>query len=155
MPVTSPAAAEPETIRQEPAKLAQARVAKTRVMTVIVVLTQVLGDYFLTRGMHQVGSLLGQAPGAFILALLNPWVALGVTLLITWLLSHMMLLSWADLSYVLPVTSIGYVLVALAGRFFLHEEVSWVRWSGILLIVAGVILVGRTAPSSHRQEASE
>lgn len=119
-------------------------------MTVIVVLTQVIGDYLLTRGMHEVGSLVGKSPLAFILALFNPWVTTGVALLISWLFCHMLLLSWADLSYVLPVTSIGYVLVALAGRFFLGESVSWTRWSGIILIVSGVVLVGRTAPSTHK-----
>ena len=55
-------------------------------------------------------------PLAYITVLFQPWVALGVSLLILWMLSRMALLSWADLSYVLPVTSIGYVLVALAGR---------------------------------------
>lgn len=128
---------------------------KTRILTVIVVLTQVVGDYFLSRGLHQVGSLVGRPATAFILAFLNPWVAVGVALLILWLFSHMVLLSWADLSYVLPVTSIGYVLIALTGRFFLHESVSMLRWCGVLLIVAGVIVVGRTAPSSHPQEVRE
>jgi uncharacterized membrane protein len=66
--------------------------------------------------------------------------------LIVWLLSHMALLSWADLSYVLPVTSIGYVMTALAGRLFLHEDISRWRWAGIGLIVLGVMLVARTAP---------
>jgi uncharacterized membrane protein len=127
----------------------QARVFKTRIMTLIVVLSQVLGDYLLTRGMHEVGSLIGKSPLAFITALFNPWVAPGVALLVTWLFCHMLVLSWADLSYVLPVTSIGYVLVALAGRFFLNESVSWTRWSGIVLIVCGVVLVGRTAPATH------
>jgi drug/metabolite transporter (DMT)-like permease len=58
----------------------------------------------------------------------------------------MTLLSWADLSYVLPVTSIGYALSALAGRLFLHETVTPSRWAGILAIVVGVALVARTAP---------
>jgi drug/metabolite transporter (DMT)-like permease len=58
----------------------------------------------------------------------------------------MAMLSWADLSYVLPLTSIGYVMTALAGRFFLHEEISRWRWAGIALIVMGVTLVARTAP---------
>jgi drug/metabolite transporter (DMT)-like permease len=60
----------------------------------------------------------------------------------------MALLSWADLSYVMPVTAIGYVLTAFAGRFFLGEPVSFLRWTGIVLITSGVYLVGRTAPAT-------
>ena len=81
--------------------------------------------------------------------LFQPWVALGVMLLIVWLLSRMTLLSWADLSYVLPVTSIGYVLVALVGRWLLDEQITGKRWAGIVLIVAGVALVsGGSAPQT-------
>ena len=139
--------------QQESLAGVRARLLKTRIVTLFVVLTQVFGDYFLSRGLRQVGSLVGQPATAYIAAFLNPWVALGVSLLILWLFSHMVLLSWADLSYVLPVTSIGYVLVALTGRFFLNESVSWLRWSGIAMIVAGVFLVGRTAPSTAKPEA--
>jgi uncharacterized membrane protein len=60
-------------------------------------------------------------------------------------------LSWADLSYVLPVTSIGYALVALSGSIFLHETVSLTRWAGIFLIVAGVVIVGRTEVNTTRK----
>jgi drug/metabolite transporter (DMT)-like permease len=81
-------------------------------------------------------------PLSYIAALFQPWAALGVVLLITWMLSRMTLLSWADLSYVLPVTSIGYVLVALEGKLLLHEEITLKRWAGIVLIMAGVALVG-------------
>ena len=56
--------------------------------------------------------------------LFQPWVALGVVLLIVWQLSRMALLSWADLSYVLPVTSVGYVLVALIGKVLLNEQIT-------------------------------
>jgi len=119
---------------------------KTRIFTAIVVLTNVLGNSFLSRGMQGVGELLSFSPLPYIRALFNPWVAVGVSLLIVWLLSHMALLSWADLSYVLPMTSIAYVLVALVGRFLLHEHVSPARWLGVTLIMAGVTLVGHTAP---------
>jgi len=119
---------------------------KTRIFTAIVVLTNVLGNSFLSRGMQSVGELLSLSPLPYIRALFNPWVAVGVSLLIVWLLSHMALLSWADLSYVLPVTSIAYVLVALVGRFLLHEHVSLMRWLGVTLIMAGVALVGHTVP---------
>jgi uncharacterized membrane protein len=118
---------------------------KTRIFTVIVVLSNVLGNSFLSRGMRGVGVLLSLSPLPYIQALFNPWVALGASLLVLWLLSHMALLSWADLSYVLPVTAIGYVLVALTAKVFLHEHVSPWRWGGIALIVAGVTLVSRTA----------
>jgi len=47
-------------------------------------------------------------------------------------------LSWADLTYVLPATSLAYVLVALIGHFRLHEEISPTRWLGIAFIAAGV-----------------
>ena len=123
---------------------------KTRIFTAIVVLTNVLGNSFLSRGMQSVGELLSFSPLPYIRALFNPWVAVGVSLLIVWLLSHMALLSWADLSYVLPMTSIAYVLVALVGRFLLHEQVSPARWVGVTLIMAGVTLVGHTAPRTQR-----
>lgn len=128
-------------MHSESARLA----AKTRLFTAIVVLSNVLGDYALSLGLKRVGPLVSWSPLVYIQALLNPWVAVGVGLLILWLLSHMALLSWADLSFVLPVTSIGYVLVALTGKFLLNEHVSVARWAGILLIVTGVVLVGRTA----------
>lgn len=126
-------------------------VLKTRVVTAVVILSNVLGDSILRFGMQQVGSMVAKPPTAYILALFNPWVALGVSLLILWMLSHMALLSWADLSYVLPVTSVGYALVALSGRIFLHEVVSFPRWVGICLIVCGVLLVGRTEHNTTRK----
>ncbi len=118
---------------------------KTRIFTVIVILSNVLGNSFLSRGMHGVGEVVSLSPIPYIQALFNPWVALGASLLVVWLLCHMALLSWADLSYVLPVTSIAYVLVALTAKVFMHEHVSVWRWGGIALIVAGVTLVSRTA----------
>ena len=119
---------------------------KTRIFTAIVVVTNVLGNSLLSLGMRGVGELLTLSPVPYVKALFNPLVAAGVSLLIVWLLSHMALLSWADLSYVLPVTSIAYALAAVVGRVFLHEQISLARWAGVALIVIGVALVGRTVP---------
>jgi uncharacterized membrane protein len=121
--------------------------AKTRLFTAIVVVSNVVGNSALTKGMQQLGDT-GTSLLALITALFHPWVALGVALLVVWTLSHMALLSWADLSYVLPVTAIAYVLTAFSGRFFLGESISSTRWIGIVLITIGVTLVGRTPPSS-------
>ena len=121
---------------------------KTWICASIVVLCNVWGNFFLKRGIP--ADL--PTPLSYITALFEPWAALGVALLIVWLISRMTLLSWADLSYVLPVTSIGYVLVALAGKVFLHEQVTEKRWAGILLIVLGVALVSsRTSPQTERE----
>lgn len=124
---------------------------KTWVCAVIVVFSNVFGNFFLKRGMP--AELAG--PLEYITVLFRPWVAAGVALLIVWMLSRMMLLSWADLSYVLPVTSIGYVLVAIVGRVFLNEQISAKRWAGIALIMGGVALVSagsapRTEPPKSR-----
>jgi uncharacterized membrane protein len=112
---------------------------KTRVFAIIVVLSNAFGNFFLDRGMR---GRVTATPVEYVTAILTPWVLAGITLLILWLLSRMALLSWADLSYVLPVTSLGYAASALMGRFLLNEHITPHRWAGTLLIVAGTILVG-------------
>jgi uncharacterized membrane protein len=122
---------------------------KSWICAVVVVLSNVFGNFFLKLGMPAVLP----TPLSYITALFRPAVAFGVALLILWMLSRMALLSWADLSYVLPVTAIGYVLVALAGKLLLHEAVTQRRWAGIVLIVTGVALVsGGTHPQTVKRE---
>lgn len=117
----------------------------------VVVVTNVAGNFLLKSGMP--ADL--PTPAAYITVLFRPTVTMGVLLLILWLASRMTLLSWADLSYVLPLTSIGYALVAVAGRVFLHEQITMKRWAGIGLIMAGVALVsGGTAPQTARVHPS-
>lgn len=97
-----------------------------------------IGDVCLSRGMKQVGEVSVHNLHHLLFALLNPWVIGGITLLVLFFVSYLTALSWADLTYVLPATAIGYVLMALLARFFLHEHVSPLRWLGIILITAGV-----------------
>jgi uncharacterized membrane protein len=105
---------------------------KARLLTLVVILTNVAGNLLLSLGLKDNAGILW------------PLVVAGVALLILWTLARMTLMSWADLSYILPVTAMGYVLSAIAGKVFLAEQISWLRWSGTLLIVAGIVLVGRT-----------
>jgi drug/metabolite transporter (DMT)-like permease len=81
--------------------------------------------------------------GALISALANPWVIGGILLLLCFFSAYLSALSFADLTFVLPATSIGYVNMALLGRFFLHEHVSLSRWTGVVLITLGVGFVAR------------
>jgi len=98
------------------------------------------GDSLLARGMKELGNVNVSLHNlsALLLAILNPWVALGILFLLTFFACYMSALSWADLTYVLPATSLAYVLVALIGHFRLHEVISPTRWLGIALIAAGV-----------------
>src|ERR1700691_1567877 len=114
---------------------------KTRIFLALVIVSQPLGNLFLSMGMKH--RALG-SPWDYLAAIFSPHVAVGIVLLIVWLLSRMALLSWADLSYILPLTAIGYIITAILGRAVLKERISAARWSGTLLIVAGTALVGLT-----------
>jgi drug/metabolite transporter (DMT)-like permease len=111
------------------------------------------GDSMLSHGMKQTGNIsLHHLPG-IVFAVLNPWVAVGIVLLLAFFASYMNALSWADLTYVLPATSLGYVLLALVARFALHEQVSPLRWLGIALISGGVgFVAGGPALTSHEHQ---
>jgi drug/metabolite transporter (DMT)-like permease len=111
-----------------------------------------VGDSLLSRGMKQVGSLSLHHFSELILAILNPWVAVGIVFLLAFFAAYMTALSWADLTYVLPATSLGYVLLAFIAKFLLHEQVSAARWLGILLISTGVGFVTRGPALTHRRE---
>ena len=114
-----------------------------------VTLCAAIGDSLLSRGMKQVGSISLNHLSDVILAVLNPWVAVGILLLLGFFASYMTALSWADLTYVLPATSLGYVLLTLIARFYLHEVVTTTRWIGIVLISAGVGFVTQGPALTH------
>jgi drug/metabolite transporter (DMT)-like permease len=97
-----------------------------------------VGDSLLSYGMKQVGNISLRHPSQLLLAITNPWVGIGIALLLGFFASYMTALSWADLTYVLPASSLGYVLLALIARFALHEQVSLTRWLGIALVSSGV-----------------
>jgi drug/metabolite transporter (DMT)-like permease len=100
-----------------------------------------IGDSLLSHGMKRAGSVSLEHLPAIILAVMNPWIALGILCLLIFFATYMTALSWADLTYVLPATSLGYVLLAVIAKFLLHEQVTATRWLGIFLISAGVGLV--------------
>ena len=102
-----------------------------------------VGDILLARGMKDLGPVQVHHLQSLLAALLNPWVFFGIVCLICSFGSYMTALSWADLTYVLPATAFGYVLLALLSKYFLHETISAYRWAGILLISCGVGWVTR------------
>src|ERR1700736_5401590 len=115
-----------------------------------VMLTASVGDTLLSRGMAQIGPVdLHHLPLLWH-ALFNPFIASGIVLLIGFFACYMTALSWADLSFVMPATAFGYVVVALLSRFWLHEHLSPYRWAGILLIVCAVgFVAGGPSRTEH------
>lgn len=108
------------------------------------------GDSMLSHGMKQTGAISIHHLQSLIAAIVNPWVAIGILLLLAFFAAYMNALSWADLTYVLPATSLGYVLLALLARFALHEQVSPMRWLGIAFISGGVgFVAGGPALTKH------
>ncbi len=128
---------------------------QTKLLTAVVVSTNVLGNFAMSWGMKHQAVNLGLSPLAYIRLIFTPWVLLGTALLVLWLFSRMTLLGWADLSYVLPVTSIGYVLSAILGKVFFGETVTWQRWLGTMFIVAGIIFVGLTSANTTGEEPAQ
>lgn len=120
----------------------------------IITLTAACGDTFLSRGMKSLGPVSPHHLGQLIHAILTPWVAGGVILLIGFFASYLAALSWADLTYVLPASSLGYVIMALMGRFWLHEYVSPWRWLGILFITGGVGFVAHGPSYTNTHQAA-
>lgn len=117
---------------------------KTAILTIAVVLSNVVGNLLLSRGMHQVGQIVSVSPLDYEPALMNPSTIIGVCVLVVWMVLDLALLSRADLSFVLPVTASAYVLIAIAGHFVLHERIDRVRWLGIIVISIGTALAGET-----------
>ncbi len=109
-----------------------------------------VGDSLLSRGMRDAGRISLHNLITVFAALWDPWVVLGILFLIGFFAAYTTALSWADLTYVLPATSLSYVLLALIARFFLHEQISLTRWLGILLISSGVGFVTQGPALSQR-----
>jgi len=107
-----------------------------------------IGNLWLTMGARHFPQALGIAPLAYLSSLIEPFIALGIVMLLLSTFARLALLSLADLAFVLPVTAVGYVLAAVLGQFFLAEHISPQRWLAILLIFAGAVLVGSTSQNT-------
>ncbi len=122
--------------------MAHARLSPRQYMILLMVsLCAPLGDSCLSRGMTSLQPISLAHPATLIAAIFTPWIALGIVLLIGFFACYLTALSWADLTFVLPATAFGYVIVALLAHFWLHEPISLERWAGIVLITLGVSFV--------------
>jgi drug/metabolite transporter (DMT)-like permease len=125
---------------------------KTFLLILVMVIAGPLGNVLLGKGMKQVGKLAVWPPPEAVHTALHVFgtssIWLGVASLLTFFLANVLVLSWADYSYVQPASSIAYGVAALLAYFMLGEPVSPLRWLGIAIICLGVLVVGQTNPRS-------
>jgi len=119
-------------------------------MILIMIIAGPLGNVLLGKGMKNVGptsvSSLADLVHLIGRVFASEYVWLGIASLLTFFIANILVLSWADYSFVQPASSMAYGVVALFSVFLLGEEVSPLRWTGIAIICTGVFIVGRTHP---------
>ena len=123
---------------------------KTYVLIFFIVLFAPTGNVLLGKGMKAIGSARNwQSQQLFhILAriLTSGYIWLGIACLLVFFVAYMLVLTWADYSYVQPASAFSYAVVAVLGLLLLGEKVNLLRWSGIAVICVGVFIVGHTHP---------
>jgi uncharacterized membrane protein len=115
-----------------------------------VVLLNAAGNFTLAVGLKRATAAAG-----LVLPLLEPAAMAGIALLVAWMLLRLRLLQIADLSFVLPLTAVGYLLNAVMGAAFLGEHVSLARWAGAVLITGGAALTSSTPPGGSAADSAQ
>jgi drug/metabolite transporter (DMT)-like permease len=132
------------------------KTTRTYSLLAIFLALRAFGNLSLAWGTKHLGETLAADPRVYIRSMAAPYIAAGIAMLILALLVRLALLSVADLSFILPMTAIGYVLAALLGKFSpLHETVSPRRWLAVALIFAGAALVSSTPQATGRIEGAK
>jgi drug/metabolite transporter (DMT)-like permease len=118
---------------------------KTAIVIALAVIAQAVGNTLLSKGMKTIASMPafadGFSPMMIVSAMQNPFIWVGIILMLVFFACFLSALSWADLSFVLPATASGYILNVFFAGQFLGEPISQARWLGSVLIVGGVALV--------------
>src|SRR4051794_26738300 len=127
---------------------------KLALILTLMIFAGAVGDVLLSKGMKQVGEVNSARPDDLIRfavrAARTPSVVAGVLGLAVYFFSFSVALSWADVSLVVPISALSFLLTTLVAQRTLGEHVTPQRWCGTLLIVIGVVLVARSHPAPTR-----
>jgi drug/metabolite transporter (DMT)-like permease len=123
---------------------------KTYIFLLFIVLFAPLGNVLLSRGMKGIGSAARWEPRELLHILVriltSGYIWLGIAFLLVFFIAYMLVLTWADYSYVQPASAFSFAVVAIFGFWLLGEKVNLLRWTGIAVICLGVFVVGHTHP---------
>lgn len=131
-------------------------VVKNALFVALIVFGNTFGNLLLALSMARMPSLFATPFQDYTVSLLSsPYFLSGTFLITLSMFAQLSMYTWADLSYVLPVTASGYVVTAILGKFFLQESVSFARWIGVVVISFGVCLVAHTPPDTKHEGANQ
>ena len=132
------------------------RFVKTSILVAVLVVSGSAGNLFFSAGMKQIGAIpdwsTATLHAVFLKVFTSLWIWLGIVSMLLFLAAFMLVLSWADFSYVLPATASMYFFIPLLGHFLLGETVTSLRWLGVGLICLGVVLVGSTPANTTKKD---
>src|SRR5262249_16380168 len=118
---------------------------KTTLALLIVILAGSLGDVFIAKGMKRVGEIatlrLRELAVIGTRMVCNAAFLLGILCLAISFGAFLVVLSWADLSFIVPATSLSFVVSTLGAKWFLQERIDRLRWLGTILVCVGVALL--------------
>jgi len=131
--------------------------SKLLVVLFIGLIFEAIGVVWLNRGLKEVGELAQVNPTEILRmvsrAFRNRHIWQGMACEALFFGSLLFLMKHGDVSFVWPLTSLGFVLTTLAARYFLHEQVSALRWFGVSLIVAGAGVITYTEKAKNQTSA--
>jgi drug/metabolite transporter (DMT)-like permease len=132
---------------------------KTALVLALMILAGAAGDVLVSKGMKQVGEISSANPAELIRvlgrAIRNPYVVGGVLGLAVYFFSFTTVLSWADVSLVVPISALSFLLTTFIAQRSLGEHVTPQRWCGTVLIVIGVMLVARSGGDRSARAGGE
>ena len=127
---------------------------RNSIVLLLVILLEVIGNMCLSHGMRSFGSVTW-AMDVWTMAfkiLSQPWIVVGIVILLCYFLFFLTALSRMDLSYVLPMTACSYILTSVTAALFLREKVSALQWAGTFFICFGVLFVNQSEQRTRMKE---
>jgi drug/metabolite transporter (DMT)-like permease len=111
----------------------------------VALVLEAVGVVYLSKGLRQVGEVQtvsgAEIVRVVIRGLTNGNLILGVFFEALFFVGLLILMSRADVSFIWPLTALGFVITTLAAKYVLHEQVSSMRWAGVVFIMMGAGLI--------------
>jgi len=121
---------------------------RTLTFLLVAIILVSIGDMLLAHGMKKIGAVsacsLESLFQLFVRVFSNTSIIIGIICLAGFFFLWLAILSWCELSFVLPLTALSYVLTAFLAIYFLGETITPLRWAGTILICIGVALVTKS-----------